>query len=157
MDKGDNKINLQNVIGIVFGLLFIASAVIPVGPYHSLGETNITGVLWNFMLPTGWLGIAIGVGLLLNERIGLNDKQLAYGMFAVSLLLLLAFLLQDVDYFLSFWHGINTNFDVNSQWFLAPASAYLGIFGSFTSLLLILIPNHNTTMNTNKVRSSTKR
>jgi hypothetical protein len=148
---------LRNFIDIMFGLLFIASAFIPLGPYHHEGGLDIAGTLWNFMLPTGWLGIVIGVGLLLNGRIGLKNKRLAYVMFLVSLLLIVVFLLQDADYFLSLWHGVSTNFDVDAQWFLAPASAYLGILGAFTGLSLILIPNHNTTMVTNKVHSPPKK
>ncbi len=46
---------LQNFLGIIVGLLLIASAFVPLGPYHFEGEANITGVLWNFVLPTGWL------------------------------------------------------------------------------------------------------
>lgn len=129
---------LWTLVGLVFGFLFIVSAFIPLGPYHYEGELDISGTLWNFMLPTGWFGVIFGFILLLNKQIGLN-KFLAYAIFTFSLLLILLFLLQDADYFISLWHGVSgLDFDVDAQWFLAPVSFYLGMAGVFTSLCLMM-------------------
>jgi hypothetical protein len=49
-------VKLKSLIGVIVGLLFIASAFVPLGNYHFEGEANIVGILWNFMLPTGWFG-----------------------------------------------------------------------------------------------------
>lgn len=133
---------LWTLVGIVFGFLFIASAFVPLGPYHNEGGLDISGTLWNFMLPTGWLGIISGVILLLHEAVGMKSKLLAYAIFTTSLLLILLFLLQDADYFISLWNGVSgLDFDVDAQWFLAPVSFYLGIIGVFTSLLLMILRN----------------
>ena len=62
-------------------------------------------------------------------------------MFAASLLLLLLSRLQDVDYFLSLWHGRKAaEFDVDAQG-LGGTSFFLGILGVFIILFLILTPS----------------
>jgi hypothetical protein len=94
------------------GLLLIVSAFVPLGPYHFVGEADITGVLWNFMLPTGWLALIFGVVLLFHMRLGIKDMRLAmFILFASGSTIV--FRIQDVDYFLSLWHGVNGNFDVD--------------------------------------------
>lgn len=132
---------LSAIIGIVVGVLFIGSAFVPIGPYHSLGEANIVGGLWAFMLPTGWFGIMAGIVLVFHWKIGLKNRRLAYAMFAASLLLIALFLLQDVDFFLSLWHGGKAaEFDVDAQG-LGGVSFFLGILGVFTSLFLMIMPS----------------
>jgi hypothetical protein len=134
-----NFMRLTCVIGVVFGLLFFVSAFVPIGPYHSLAGEDIVGGLWNFMLPTGWFGLVAGIVLVFHGRIGLKNRRLAIVLFAFSLLLMALFLLQDVDYFLSLWHGGRAvEFDVDHQG-LGSVSFFLGIAGVFTSLLLMAL------------------
>ena len=122
------------------GLLFIASALVPLGPYHFRGEPNITGVLWNFMIPTGWLAIILGAVLLFHKKLGLENKRLAFLMFAASLLVIV-FRFPDVDYFLSLWHGVTGDFDVEARGGFVPlAVALVSLLESF---LVLAIHNHN--------------
>jgi hypothetical protein len=58
MKEGNLKLKFRNYITIVVGLLFIASSLVPVGVYHHEGVEGIYGVIWNFMIPTGWFYIA---------------------------------------------------------------------------------------------------
>jgi hypothetical protein len=53
---------------IILGVLFVGSAFVPLGSYHFVGEANIIGVLWNFMLPTGWLALIFGVILIFPKQ-----------------------------------------------------------------------------------------
>ncbi len=49
MKKGYLKLKFRNYIGIIVGLLFLASALVPVGGYHLEGVVGITrGVTGNF-------------------------------------------------------------------------------------------------------------
>ena len=134
--------NLRNLLGEIGGLLFILSAFAPLASYHFEGEANIVGVLWNFMLPTGWFAIIVGVALLLHKRIGLKNKRLAYAMLAASLFLLSLSLLQglglllDVDYLLGLLHGVKGDFDLQGS---MAVPLFLGIAGILASLLLMAI------------------
>jgi hypothetical protein len=130
-------VKLKKFIGIIVGLLFIVSAFIPLGPYHFEGEANITGALWNFMVPTGWLAIIVGVVLLFHMKLGLENKRLALFMFVAGLLVIV-FRFQDVDYFLGLWHGVKGDFDVES-WLLTPAPFITALTGVFAGLLLLII------------------
>lgn len=130
-------LKLRTVVIPLFGLLLIASAFVPIGAYHGLGDIDVSGILWNFILPTGWFGIIAGIGLLFFDRIRLNNKRLADVIFLISLLLMMLSLLQDVDYHLSLWHGVKTtNFDVDS-FILANVSVILSLLGTCVGLLLI--------------------
>ena len=130
---------LRNFVSPIIGFLLLASAFAPIGAYHGLGDMDISGTLWNFMLPTGWFSTITGIVLLIHERIKLKNKRLAFIMFSFSLLSIMLFLLQDVDYHLSLWHGIKTtNFDVDS-FILAYVSAFTAILSTFAGLFLIAI------------------
>jgi hypothetical protein len=136
-------VKLRNLIGVIAGLLFVASAFVPLSAYHFEGEANIVGVLWNFMLPTGWFSIIAGAALIFHEKIGLKNKWLAYALFVASLLLIVLFLLEDVDYFLGLWHGVKGDFDVEGRWLLTPVSLYLGATGVLTSSALMVTRNNS--------------
>jgi hypothetical protein len=132
-------VNLRNLLGTIVGLLFILSAFVPMASYHFEGGANIVGVLWNFMLPTGWFAIIAGTTLLLRERIGLKNKRLACAMLAASLLLIVLYLIQDVDYLLGLWHGVRGDFDLEGG--IRGVPLFLGIAGIFASLLLMAMHN----------------
>jgi uncharacterized membrane protein YozB (DUF420 family) len=118
-------VKAENLSGLIVGVLFVVSAFVPLGSYHFEGEAKIIGILWNFMLPTGWFGILVGVLLILRNKIGLKNKRSAYVMFTAGLLSIVLFIVQDVDYFLCLWNGVNGDFDVDGKWFLTPVSLYL--------------------------------
>ena len=129
-------VKLQSLVARSVGSLFVASAFVPLASYHFVGEANIVGLLWNFMLPTGWFSLAAGIFLLLHNRIGLNGKRLGYTILAASLFLLVLFLLEDIDYFLSLWHGVSGDYDLEGM-ILGPVSIGLGLIGVSVGALLI--------------------
>jgi hypothetical protein len=109
----DFGLRFQNLV-IILGVTFVVSTFVPLGPYHFVGEPNVVGVLWNFMLPTGWLALIIGVILIFHKHLGLKNKKLALFL-GISSLLIVVIRFQDVDYFLSLYHGISGEFDVDSH------------------------------------------
>lgn len=141
-DKGSgNKMNLRNLLVIIMGLLFVLSAFIPLASYHFEGEANIIGLLWNFMLPTGWFSIIAGIVLLFHRRIGLKKPRLAYAMLAAGLFLLILSLLQglsllvDVDWLLGVLHGIKGDFDLQGS---LAVPIFLGMANVFVSFVLMI-------------------
>ena len=132
------KIKFKNYIGVAVGLLFIASSLVPVGVYHHEGEANITGVLWNFMIPTGWLYMLVGVVLIFHKRLGLENKRLAFVMFVAGLLFYPLLLRQNVDYWLGLWRGVMGDYDVESFGFL-KLMLYFPFCVGLTSILASLL------------------
>ena len=129
---------LQNFLTIIMGLFFIASAIVPIGVYHFVGEANITGVLWNLMLPTGWSALIVGVVLLIHGRLGLENGRLALFMF-ISSLSIIIFRFFDVDYFLGLWYGVKGNFDVDAR---VPIPFVVALASLLASIFLMIIHNN---------------
>lgn len=120
--------------GVLFGLLFIISALIPLGVYHFEGEADIVGTLWNLMLPTGWFDLAIGLMLLFHRKIGLRGKRLQYLVLLGGLTSLVLFYVQDVDVFLGLWRGVSGDFDVDGKWLGALLPFYVGLLSAVMGL-----------------------
>jgi len=132
------KLKFRNYIGIVIGFLFIASSLVPVGGYHHEGEEGIYGVLWNFMIPTGWFYMLVGVVLLFHKRLGLENRRLAFVMFAAGLLFYPLLLRQNVDYWLGLWRGVTGDYDVKSFGWLR-LMLYFPFCVALTSILASLL------------------
>jgi len=134
------KVNPQNLIGKIVGLLFIMSAFAPIAGYH-LENTNVPvwGTLWNFMLPTGWFSLIAGICLLLlNRRKELKNKWLSFAMIAASISVIALIIVQDVDYFIGLWLGIKGDFDLEGT---INVPFFLGVTAIFASLLLLTTRN----------------
>ena len=129
----------KNYIGIAVGLLFIASALVPVGGYH-LRSSNVPvlGILWGFMVPTGWYCIVVGGVLLFHKRLRLENKRLALVMFAAGLLFFPLVFRQNVDYWLGLWRGVSGNFDVESSRWLLASIPFVALTSIFASLLAMI-------------------
>ena len=136
-------VKFRKKLGIAIGLLFIASALVPLGGYRlESSDVHVTGVLWNFMMPTGLLYIVAGVVLLFHERLRLEKNRLALVMFAAGLLFFPLLFRQNVDYWLGLWSGVSGNFDVEApKWLLTPF-LMLAATGIFTSLLVLKNPTY---------------
>jgi len=129
----------RNNLGVAVGLLFIASALVPLGGYRLEGsEGQATGVLWNFMMPTGLLCIVVGVVLFFHKRMRLEKKRLALVMFATGLLFFPLLFRQNTDPWLGLWSGEAGNFDVESRgWrLLMYFPITVALTSIFTSLLV---------------------
>ena len=126
----------KELIVSFLGLLFIASAILPLGAYHFAGAADVVGILWNFMLPTGWFSFGLGVVILFRQKIGLTDIRLRYLLLIGGLVLALLVFLGD-DYFLGLWTGVNGNYDVDNR---LPVPFWSGVVGVFAGLLLKISP-----------------
>jgi len=132
-------LKFRNYLGIAVGLLFIASALVPIGGYHlRSSDVPVRGILWNFMVPTGWFYLIIGIVLLFHKRLGLENKRLAFIMFAAGLLFFPLLVRQNVDYWLGLWRGVTGDYDVESFGFL-KLMLYFPFCVALTSMLASLL------------------
>jgi hypothetical protein len=76
------------LLRLAYGALLTAVLFFPFGVYHSVTEPYVSGALWGFMLPVGYVAAASGVALILFQRSTLL-KRLGLGY----LLILVGFLL----------------------------------------------------------------
>ena len=133
----------KTFVGIIVGLLFLVYALVPLGGYHLEGTMGVTGTLWHFMVPTGGYCIAVGVVLLFHRRLGLENRRLAYILFAAGLFIIPLLFRQNVDYWLGLWRGVTGDYDVDGpKWLLTPF-LMLAATGIFTSLLVWKNPTPN--------------
>ena len=132
------KLTFKNYIGVAVGLLFIALALVPLGGYHLEGAVGITGALWNFMVPAGWFCMVVGVVLLFHKRLRLENKRLAFVMFAAGLLIFPLIRLQNIDYFLGLWRGVTGNFDLESPRWLLASIPFVALTSIFAGLLVLI-------------------
>jgi hypothetical protein len=126
------------ILSVSFSCLFVLSAFAPIAGYHliSTDMPGAWGSVWNFMLPTGWFSIIVGVCLLLLSIRRSLSKWFTPVMFAASISLIAVFFLQDVDYFIGLWIGVSGNFDLEGR---IAVPFFLGIAGILASLLLTAI------------------
>ena len=128
-------LKFRNYLEVAVGLLFLAYALVPIGGYQER-TMGIHGTLWHFMVPTGWYCIAVGVVLLFHRRLGLENRRLAYILFAAGLFIIPLLFRQNVDYWLGLWRGVAGDYDVEApKWLLAPFFM-LAVTGIFTSLFV---------------------
>lgn len=129
-----------DILGIALGLLFVVSALLPLGSYHFEGQAEIVGRLWNLMLPTGWFDGAIGAALLLHRRIGLKRNELPYLLLIGGVGSVALFYLQKVDVFLGLWHGVQGDYDVEGVMLLTAFPFLVGMTSILTGLHLRTSP-----------------
>src|SRR5665647_295315 len=76
----------------VYGLVLAAILFTPFGVYHSLSEPYITGYLWGYNLPIGYVGLASGLLAISYKKIdSLNKVDLGSIMIVIGVFLILTF------------------------------------------------------------------
>ena len=123
----------------VYGLVLAAILFTPFGVYHSLSEPYITGYLWGYNLPIGYVGLASGLLAISYKKIdSLNKVDLGSIMIVIGVFLILTFLLEPKDFFINLLHGTSFGagqIDIDYQ---VGNSAVLGLslFSIIKGLLL---------------------
>jgi hypothetical protein len=113
---------------LAYGVMLGALLVMPFGVYHSRVEPYITGYLWGYNLPIGYLGLLLGIAAVLYPRLNtLRSLRFSSFMPIIGLTLFLTFLFSPKDYFINLVHGTNfssVQIDVD---FAVGNSAVLGL------------------------------
>ena len=63
---------------LAYGSMLIAVLFVPFGIYNTMAEPYVSGALWGFMLPVGYVAAASGVAVILYPRSTLL-KKLGFG------------------------------------------------------------------------------
>lgn len=114
------------------GMVFVASAFSPVAAYHFLGEADVTGVVWNFMLPVGWFSLVLGFMIIVHQMMGMHTRTLG-SLLVVGSLMMFLFNFIKADCILGFWTGTVGDFDTDNY---LPITFWTAIIGIFVGLLL---------------------
>ena len=101
----DQLMRLQ-LLRLVYGVMLSALLVTPFGVYHSRSEPYITGSLWGYHLPIGYVGLLLGIVVVLYPRLNaLRSLRLSSLMPFIGLFLLLSFYFSPNYYFINLLHG----------------------------------------------------
>ena len=132
----DHIMRLQ-LLRLVYGIMLGAMLVTPFGVYHSRSEPYITGYLWGYHLPIGYVGLLLGLLVVLYPRLStLRSLRFSSLMIFIGLFLLLSFFFSPKDYFINLLHGTNfssgqidVDFSVGNSavWGLSLLSIALGL------------------------------
>jgi len=76
---------------LAYGALLIAVLFVPFGFFHSMTEPYVSGVVWGFMLPIGYVAAASGVAVILYPRsVLLRRLGIGYMLILVGVSMLLS-------------------------------------------------------------------
>jgi hypothetical protein len=96
------------ILRLAYGAVLIAVLFLPFGLYNTMAEPYVSGAVWGFMLPVGYVAAASGVAIIVYPRSKLL-RRLGFGyllmVVGVSLLLSLWLYLRELS--ISLLHGTN--------------------------------------------------
>jgi hypothetical protein len=161
----DHILRLQ-LLRVAYGVMLGALLFIPFGVYHSRVESYITGYLWGYNLPIGYVGLLLGVVAVLYPRVhALRRLKFSAFLLFIGLSLFLTFLFSPRDYFINLFNGTNfspaqidVDFAVGNSavLYLALLSMVVGLF-SFIRGWLPKEPDLNNIKRTMEQRNWTRK
>jgi hypothetical protein len=112
-------------------MMLVAVLFVPFGVYHSMIEPYVTGFLWGFLLPVGYVALASGIAVIVYPRLTLL-KILGFDflLILIGFFLLLSLLAFPKEFFINLVQG--TSFSYGSIDIDFP-------IGNSTVLLLSLV------------------
>ena len=99
---------MLQILRLAYGAVLIAVLFLPFGLYNTMAEPYVSGVVWGFMLPVGYVAVASGVTVILYPRSKLL-RRLGFGylLIAVGVSLLLSLWLYPRELSISLLYGTN--------------------------------------------------
>ena len=91
---------------LVYGMALIALLFTPFAFYFSRAEPYIMGNIWGYQLPIGYVGLALGLLVILSPKIA---RKLNFGttLIVVGIFLIITAYLSPYDYFVNLINGTN--------------------------------------------------
>lgn len=86
---------------MIYGLLLVVVLMVPFGSYHSIIEPNITGVLWGYQLPVGYVSLLCGLAVILYPKLSVLKGRLDFVVVMIGLVLLVSLSLSSKDFFIN--------------------------------------------------------
>jgi hypothetical protein len=96
------------ILRLAYGAVLLAVLFLPFGLYNTLAEPYVSGAVWGFMLPVGYVAAASGVAVIFYPRSKLL-RRLGFGylLMVVGVSLLLSLWLYPRELSISLLHGTN--------------------------------------------------
>ena len=96
------------ILRLVYGATLIAIFFLPFGLYNTMAEPYVSGAVWGFMLPVGYVAEASGTVVIFYPRVKLlKNLGLGYLLIFVGVSLLLSLWLYPRELSISLLHGTN--------------------------------------------------
>ncbi len=120
---------------IAYGVVLFAVFFLPFGLYHTMTEPYVSGALWGFMLPVGYIAAASGIVVIFYPRFKtLRRLGLGYLLMVVGVSLLLSLLLYPRELSISLLHGTNM-IDIDYSTF-SGAVFWLSLLSIITGIMI---------------------
>jgi hypothetical protein len=96
------------ILRLAYGAALIAVLFLPFGLYHTMAQPYLSGAVWGFMLPAGYVAAASGIAVIFYPRVKLLNKLgLGYLLMVVGVMLLLSLWLYPRELTISLLYGTN--------------------------------------------------
>ena len=105
--EGWKVMGLQ-ILRLAHGAMLIAVLFLPFGLYNTMAEPYVSGAVWGFMLPVGYVAAASGLAIIFYPRSKLLRRLgLSYLLMVIGVSLLLSLRLYPRSLSISLLHGTN--------------------------------------------------
>jgi hypothetical protein len=96
------------ILRLAYGAVLIAVLFLPFGLYNTMAEPYVSGAVWGWMLPVGYVAAASGVAVIFYPR-GKLLRRLGFGylLMVVGVSLLLSLWLYPRELSIMLLHGTN--------------------------------------------------
>ena len=99
---------MLKLLRLAYGAVLIAVLFVPFGFYNTMAEPYVSGAVWGFMLPVGYVAAASGVTVILYPRSTLLKRlEFGYLLVIIGVSLLLSLLLFPRELSISLLYGTN--------------------------------------------------
>lgn len=101
-------VKMLQILRLAYGALLIAVLFVPFGLYHTMAEPYVSGAIWGFMLPVGYVAAGSGVAVIFYPRSQMLRK-LGFSniLIIIGTLLLLSLWLYPRELSISLLYGTN--------------------------------------------------
>ncbi|MGD6811015.1 MAG: hypothetical protein ACQCN3_15080 [Candidatus Bathyarchaeia archaeon] len=100
----------STLLRLVYGVMLAVLIVTPFGVYHSLVEPYVTGALWGYQFPVGYVGLLLGITAILCP-VKLRSRRFSLLLAFSGLILLGTAVFAPKEYFINLFN--NTSFSPN--------------------------------------------
>ena len=96
---------MVKLLRVAYGLMLVAVLFVPFGTYHSLVEPYVTGFLFGFDLPVGYVALVSGLAVILFPKFAPLKGRLDFLVVIIGLCLLLSFSLFPKEFSINLLNG----------------------------------------------------
>ena len=128
------------LLRLAYGAVLVAVLFVPFGLYNTMAEPYVSGALWGFMLPVGYVAAASGITVILYPR-SMSLKRIGFGylLMIIGVSMLLSLLIFPRELSISLLYGTNM-IDIDYSTFTG-AVFWLSIFSIAAGITIKVTKN----------------